>query len=50
MLPELARLGLVEGANLAITAHVGAMGDLPAFTSGGSTLLVFSLGGQHAAH
>ncbi len=30
--------------------YTGAVGDLPAYTSGGSTLLVFSLGGQHAAH
>jgi PQQ-dependent dehydrogenase (methanol/ethanol family) len=30
--------------------YAGAVGDLPAVTSGGSTLLVFSLGGPHAAH
>jgi PQQ-dependent dehydrogenase (methanol/ethanol family) len=30
--------------------YTGAMGDLPSVTSGGSTLMVFSLGGQHAAH
>jgi lanthanide-dependent methanol dehydrogenase len=30
--------------------YTGAVGDLPTVTSGGSTLLVFSLGGQHATH
>ncbi|MBV9692617.1 MAG: PQQ-dependent dehydrogenase, methanol/ethanol family, partial [Alphaproteobacteria bacterium] len=30
--------------------YTGAMGDLPAFTSGGSTLLVFSLGAANAPH
>jgi PQQ-dependent dehydrogenase (methanol/ethanol family) len=30
--------------------YTGAMGDLPSVTSGGSTLMVFSLGAQHAAH
>jgi PQQ-dependent dehydrogenase (methanol/ethanol family) len=29
--------------------YTGAVGDLPSVTSGGSTLMVFSLGGQHAA-
>ena len=30
--------------------YTGAVGDLPSVTSGGSTLMVFSLGAQHAAH
>jgi PQQ-dependent dehydrogenase (methanol/ethanol family) len=30
--------------------YTGAMGDLPSVTSGGSTLMVFSLGAQHAPH
>ncbi|HVU19181.1 MAG TPA: PQQ-dependent dehydrogenase, methanol/ethanol family [Rhizomicrobium sp.] len=30
--------------------YVGAVGDLPTVTSGGSTLMVFSLGAQHAVH
>jgi lanthanide-dependent methanol dehydrogenase len=30
--------------------YTGAMNDLPSVTSGGSTLMVFSLGAQHAAH